>query len=66
MLSERVAILMIYFDYLIPIDYMITRNTFSIYFRYTEQIVFGTVTIKSLVEMSFQITLLERCRPVDM
>ena len=33
---------------------------------YTEQTVFGTVTIKSLVEMSFQITLLERCRPIDM
>ena len=66
MSSERVAIFMIYFDYLIPIDYMINRNTFSIYFRYTEQIVFGTVIIKSLVEMSFQITLLERCRPIDM
>ena len=65
--SEQVAIFMIYFDdYLIPIDYMINRNTFSIYFRYTEQIVFGTVIIKSLVEMSFQITLLEKCRPIDM
>ena len=64
--SERVEIFMIYFDYLIPIDYMINRNTFSIYFRYTEQIVFGTVIIKSLVEMNFQITLLERCRPIDM
>ena len=64
--SERVVIFMIYFDYLIPIDYMINRNTFSIYFRYTEQIVFGTVIIKSLVEMSFQITLLERCRSNDM
>ena len=63
--SERVAIFMIYFDYLIPIDYMINRNTFSIYFRYTEQIDFGTVIIKSLVEMSFQITLLERCCPID-
>ena len=51
---------------LIPIDYMINRNTFSIYFRYTEQIDFGTVIIKSLVEMSFQITLLERCCPIDM
>ena len=64
--SEQVAIFMIYFDYLIPIDYMINRNTFSIYFRYTEQIDFGTVIIKSLVEMSFQITLLERCCPIDM
>ena len=64
--SEPVAIFMIYFDYLITIDYMINRNTFSIYFRYTEQIDFGTVIIKSLVEMSFQITLLERCCPIDM